>query len=88
VLALVFIPLAFYRVRYKVSAPVLLAEQRTDTRRMNVALTRAKSSLFILGNSATLERSDDNWRAIVDDARQRSFLLDVSLILLSRRSPV
>lgn len=44
---------------------------------MNVALTRAKSSVFILGNAATLERSDENWKAIVQDARQRSCFVDV-----------
>jgi senataxin len=53
---------------------------------MNVALTRAKSSLFILGNSATLERSDENWRAIVHDARKRSFLVDVSCFLVFHES--
>ena len=45
---------------------------------MNVALTRARSSLFILGNVATLERSDDNWRQIVQDARSRQRMVDVS----------
>lgn len=46
---------------------------------MNVALTRAKSSLFILGNAATLERSDVIWRQIVQDARTRSSIVDVSV---------
>lgn len=48
-----------------------------DTRRMNVALTRAKSSLFILGHAPTLERSDENWRKIIHDARTRSFVVEV-----------
>jgi senataxin len=48
-----------------------------DTRRINVAVTRAKSSLFILGNAATLERSDETWRNIVQDSRARSSLIDV-----------
>ena len=47
---------------------------------MNVALTRAKSSLFILGNAPTLERSDGTWRQIVEDARSSSSLVDVTII--------
>nr|XP_019012419.1 senataxin [Kwoniella pini CBS 10737]OCF51200.1 senataxin [Kwoniella pini CBS 10737] len=47
-----------------------------DARRMNVALTRAKSSLFVFGNGPTLERSDERWKTIVGDARERGFLID------------
>ncbi|KAL6302769.1 SEN1 N terminal-domain-containing protein [Sparassis latifolia] len=50
-----------------------------DIRRMNVALTRAKSSLFVLGHAPTLERSDDMWRNIVEDARARSCLVEVDV---------
>lgn len=55
-----------------------------DTRRMNVALTRAKSSLFVIGNGATLERSDANWRTIVGDARERGFFINVGTNTTSR----
>lgn len=44
---------------------------------MNVALTRAKSSLFIFGNGPTLERSDERWKIIVQDARDRGFFINV-----------
>ncbi|EPQ54489.1 hypothetical protein GLOTRDRAFT_42828 [Gloeophyllum trabeum ATCC 11539] len=51
----------------------------SDTRRMNVALTRAKSSLFVLGHAPTLERSDKTWRDIVSDARTRQRLAEASM---------
>ncbi|KAI0354940.1 hypothetical protein OH77DRAFT_1542922 [Trametes cingulata] len=50
-----------------------------DVRRMNVALTRAKASLFVLGHAPTLERSDEIWRKIVENARSRSCLVDVDV---------
>jgi senataxin len=45
---------------------------------MNVALTRAKSSLFIFGNGPTLARSDPTWNSIVKDAKERNFFIPVS----------
>ncbi|KAF1949180.1 tRNA-splicing endonuclease-like protein [Byssothecium circinans] len=41
-----------------------------DIRRMNVGLTRAKSSLFVLGNSQSLVRGQF-WRKLVEDAKSR-----------------
>ncbi|KAK4948975.1 DEAD-box type RNA helicase [Elasticomyces elasticus] len=41
-----------------------------DIRRMNVGLTRAKSSLWVLGNSASLSRGQ-YWRLLVEDAKAR-----------------
>ncbi len=41
-----------------------------DIRRMNVGLTRAKSSLWVLGNSDSLIRGQF-WKKLVDDAKAR-----------------
>ncbi|CUA67598.1 Helicase SEN1 [Rhizoctonia solani] len=49
-----------------------------DERRMNVAITRSRSSLFILGHAATLERCNATWKSIVEDARTRRCLLKYS----------
>ncbi|KAF7288567.1 hypothetical protein HMN09_01385800 [Mycena chlorophos] len=61
-----------------------------DIRRMNVALTRAKSSLFVLGNAPTLSRSDDVWKNIIADAQARDAFVDVNETYFSEpdRAPV
>jgi senataxin len=48
----------------------------SDRRRMNVAITRSRSSLFILGHASTLKRSDEVWRKIVEDASDRKLLVN------------
>ncbi|KAK3426796.1 hypothetical protein EUGRSUZ_F03157, partial [Eucalyptus grandis] len=50
----------------------------SDAKRSNVTLTRARYSLWILGNGRTLTRSESVWRALVDDAKTRgcSFGID------------
>ncbi|KAI8828816.1 AAA domain-containing protein [Chytriomyces cf. hyalinus JEL632] len=47
-----------------------------DKRRMNVALTRAKNSLFILGREVSLSNNDD-WRALVEDCQARNMFFDL-----------
>ncbi len=42
-----------------------------DIRRMNVGLTRAKCSLWVLGNSPSLQRNEF-WGRLIDDARRRN----------------
>lgn len=41
-----------------------------DTRRLNVAITRAKSSLWILGNEKSLA-SNPVWKRLIEDAKKR-----------------
>ncbi|KAF9662344.1 hypothetical protein SADUNF_Sadunf18G0043100 [Salix dunnii] len=45
-----------------------------DVRRMNVALTRAKLSLWILGNTRILQ-TNQNWAALVKDAKERNLVI-------------
>ncbi|XVE91125.1 hypothetical protein DITRI_Ditri20bG0129600 [Diplodiscus trichospermus] len=47
-----------------------------DIRRMNVALTRARLSLWILGNARTLQ-TNRNWAALLKDAKQRNLVLSI-----------
>lgn len=43
----------------------------SDIRRMNVGITRAKSSLWVLGNSQSLMQGEF-WRRLIEDARVRN----------------
>ncbi|GLU21867.1 hypothetical protein SLE2022_379790 [Rubroshorea leprosula] len=47
-----------------------------DIRRMNVALTRARMSLWILGNARTLQ-TNDNWAALLKDAKKRNVVISI-----------
>jgi senataxin len=48
-----------------------------DVRRMNVALTRARSSLLVVGNKDAL-RVNADWRALIEDSEERGVVRDVS----------
>lgn len=45
---------------------------------MNVALTRAKSSCFVVGDAAKLA-TDPTWSALICDAKARGVLIPVSI---------
>ncbi|CAA7408965.1 unnamed protein product [Spirodela intermedia] len=47
-----------------------------DVRRMNVALTRARRALWVVGNANALVQSED-WAALIADAKSRKCYMDV-----------
>ncbi|KAE9990589.1 hypothetical protein EG327_001232 [Venturia inaequalis] len=57
----------------------------SDVRRMNVGLTRAKSSLFVLGNSESLMRGEF-WKKMIDDAKARDRHSSAKLIVSMKGS--
>ncbi|KAI1379674.1 SEN1 N terminal-domain-containing protein [Hypoxylon crocopeplum] len=56
----------------------------TDIRRMNVGLTRAKSSLFILGDSRALVQGEF-WNKLIEDAKARNRYTAGDVLSLLRR---
>lgn len=46
-----------------------------DVRRMNVGLTRARRSLFVVGNAGALKKNSE-WLQFVEDADDRGFMTD------------
>lgn len=55
-----------------------------DIRRMNVGLTRAKSSLWVLGNSQSLVRGEF-WNKLITDARARNVYTDGDVLQMLQR---
>ena len=50
----------------------------SDIRRMNVGITRAKSSLWILGNAQSLIRGEF-WNSLIEDAKSRKRFMHINL---------
>lgn len=55
-----------------------------DIRRMNVGLTRAKSSLWVLGNSQSLVQGEF-WNGLIKDARRRNVYTDGDILGILQR---
>ena len=55
-----------------------------DIRRMNVGLTRAKSSLWVLGNSQSLVQGEF-WNSLITNARSRNVYTDGDVLKLLER---
>lgn len=59
----------------------------SDIRRMNVGLTRAKTSLWVLGNSQSLEQGE-YWRGLITDARTRQLYTSGNILRLLSKPQV
>ncbi|CAL1385468.1 unnamed protein product [Linum trigynum] len=49
----------------------------SDARRMNVGITRAKSTVLVVGSASTLRR-DEHWSNLIESAEKRNVLFKVS----------
>ena len=59
----------------------------SDRRRLNVAVTRAKSNLFVIGNAEHLRRGDPIWERLVATAEQQGAVQPITVAMLQRGDP-
>jgi len=48
-----------------------------DKRRLNVALTRARHALYVIGSEPALRQGSTDWNALLDDAKSRGLWCDI-----------
>jgi senataxin len=53
-----------------------------DWRRMNVAITRARRALLVVGSARTLQAGDARWGALVAHCRQLGCLISSRVLRL------
>ncbi|KAJ3374036.1 hypothetical protein GGF31_008252 [Allomyces arbusculus] len=51
-----------------------------EPRRLNVAITRARYSCWIIGHAKTLQAKNPVWQALLENAKAREFVLDASTL--------
>ncbi|KNE71872.1 hypothetical protein AMAG_16301 [Allomyces macrogynus ATCC 38327] len=51
-----------------------------EPRRLNVAITRARYSCWIIGHAKTLQAKNPVWQALLENAKAREIVLDVSTL--------
>jgi senataxin len=57
----------------------------SDWRRLNVAVTRAKFSMWIVGHAKTLQGHSDDWSQLITNARGRAGMLHFIVLFFTSK---
>ncbi|MCL4123736.1 UNVERIFIED_CONTAM: hypothetical protein GTU68_030592, partial [Idotea baltica] len=57
----------------------------SDRQRLNVALTRARKSCFIVGDISSLQSNGGDWQSLVENARRRSLVRSVNKEMIENK---